>query len=528
MLTLLLTTGCTTTTDTPASTTADPTVGWEADADADADADTDADADADTDTDTDTDADADPVWVDPSDPDLRYIGRWDHSDPDAPHVGWQGASIVLGFEGTAVRAELDPGSATEYFRAIIDGDPGSTVHVPLAPGVGLVTLAEGLSDGPHTLELVKETYEWDDVVFRGLEIDGVLTQAPPPAERRLAFYGDSNLAGYSLSHEENSNGAQFVGSHFGLAGITARMFGAEYHNVSVSGETISGLHELMDQIDWYDTAGQWDFTQFPADAVIINLGANDVGKPEGVIRAHYAAMLDDVRSYHPDAHIVLFNGWGWDADEPANYTDAVASDYGDDNLSVATFPWVFEQWHGCEYDHAGMAVVLAEHLSAQLGWEIGEADVMSGYGVGGDVANGSFEQVAPFGGYGWRYFQDAGVSRVVGAAAHDGSAHVTLSEGAEIHQPNPAVAGQMVTATVWLRGETGGEQVDLTVDFRDQTMWTDPLSTTTQTATLTTEWSAATITALAPVGEVFNTRLTITAASGAVSVDSVSMETTSP
>ncbi|MFT5686365.1 MAG: hypothetical protein ACI8RZ_007321, partial [Myxococcota bacterium] len=421
--------------------------------------------------------------------------------------------------------ELDPGSATEYFRAIIDGDPDSTVHVPLSPGGGLVTLVEGLSPGAHTLELVKETYEWDDVVFHGLEIDGVLTAPPPAADRRLAFYGDSNLAGYSLTHEENRSGAEYIGSHFGLAGITARMFGAEYHNVSVSGETVSGLNRLMDQIDWYDSAGQWDFTQFPADAVIINLGANDVGKPEGVIRADYATLLDDVRTHHPDAHIVLFNGWGWDADEPANYTDAVAADYGDDNLSVATFPWLFEQWHGSEYDHGGMAVVLAAHLSDVLGWTAGEADVMSGYGVGGDVANGSFEQVAPFGGYGWRYFQDAGVSRVVDGSAQDGSAHVVLSQGAAIHQPNPATAGQTVTATVWLRGEVGGEDVDLTIDFRDQTMWTDPLGSTTETVSLTADWTQATITAQAPQGAVFHTRLTITATSGTVSVDDIGMQT---
>ncbi|MDG1478120.1 MAG: GDSL-type esterase/lipase family protein [Myxococcota bacterium] len=499
------------------SASSEPTVDWEADADTDTDTDADADADADT--------DAEPVWVAPSDPALRYIGRWDHSDPDAPHVGWQGASIVLGFEGTAVRAALDPGTRTEYFRAIIDGDPDTTVHVELSPGVETVTVAEGLSDEAHTLELVKETYVWDDVVFRGLEIDGVLTEAPPAAERRLAFYGDSNLAGYSLSHEENNSGAAFIGSHFGLAGITARMFGAEYHNVSVSGETISGLNQLMDQIDWYDSDGLWDFTQFPADAVIINLGANDVGKPEAVIRAHYAALLDDVRLHHPDAHIVLFNGWGWDANEPANYTAEVGAGYGDDNLSVATFPWVFEQWHGCEYDHAGMAVVLAEHLSAQLGWEAGEPDVMSGYGVDGGVANGSFEAVAPFGGYGWRYFQDAGVSRVSDGTAHDGETHVVLEQGAEIHQPNPAVAGQTVTATVWLRGASGGEQVELTIDFRDQTMWTDPLSVTTETVSLTADWTAATITAQAPDGDVFHTRLTVTAASGTASVDSVSMLT---
>ena len=102
---------------------------------------------------------------------------------------------------------------------------------------------------------------------------------------------------------------------------------------------------------------------------------------------------------------------------------------------------------------------------------------------------------------------------------------MVLEQGAEIHQPNPAVAGQTVTATVWLRGASGGEQVELTIDFRDQTMWTDPLSVTTETVSLTADWTAATITAQAPDGDVFHTRLTVTAASGTASVDSVSMLT---
>ena len=59
-----------------------------------------------------------------------------------------------------------------------------------------------------------------------------------------------------------------------------------------------------------------------------------------------------------------------------------------------------------------MAVELADHLEEVMGWTAAEPDVMSGYGVDGDVANGSFEQTAPFGGYGWRYADDEGVTRV--------------------------------------------------------------------------------------------------------------------
>jgi hypothetical protein len=47
-----------------------------------------------------------------------------------------------------------------------------------------------------------------------------------------------------------------------------------------------------------------------------------------------------------------------------------------------------------------------------MGWIPGPSDVLSGYGVEANVANGGFEEVAPFGGWGWRCFDDPGVSRV--------------------------------------------------------------------------------------------------------------------
>ena len=63
------------------------------------------------------------------------------------------------------------------------------------------------------------------------------------------------------------------------------------------------------------------------------------------------------------------------------------------------------------------------------------------------------------------------------------------------------------------------------MDFRDQEMWTAPLASTTETVTLTTDWTEHTVTATAPDGAVFHTRLTLSAAQGTVAIDSVSMQT---
>ena len=64
--------------------------------------------------------------LDPTDPSLRYTGRWDRQNPEAPWAGWAGSEVALGFVGSAAWVELDPGTNTEYFRIVIDGDPTSS------------------------------------------------------------------------------------------------------------------------------------------------------------------------------------------------------------------------------------------------------------------------------------------------------------------------------------------------------------------------------------------------------------------
>ncbi|MEC7241624.1 MAG: hypothetical protein VXW32_10335, partial [Myxococcota bacterium] len=233
---------------------------------------------------------------------------------------------------------------------------------------------------------------------------------------------------------------------------------------------------------------------------------------------------------HPDAHSVVFNGWGWDWDEPADYTTDVVQDYGDPNVSVAKFPWVFEQWHGAEYDHGGMARYLIAHIEATLGWEASEPLLMSGYGWEGDVANGSFEEVAPFGGYGWRYYTSAGVERITEAMdAHEGSSFLRLTDGGRVHQPNPANNGQEIDVVLWARGASEGDVLEVTVDFRNQTMWSAPIASDTHTAVLGTEWTQVAFTATAPETSnrpVFHTRLSLEAGGGSVvDIDGIKMTT---
>ena len=471
-------------------------------------------------------APAQPSVVAPDHPDLRYTGRWDRTNPSQPSVGWQGAQIAFVLEGTAVTARLRTTSSIDYLLVIIDGIV-QPERIRISADDAPIIIAAGLANGKHRVQIIKETAQGGDMQFAGLTIAGTIVAEDAPAPRRhIVFYGDSNLAGESLLHEENNGDITYMGCHHTYAGITARMCVASYENVSYGGATIGSIHSIYGQISQQNPA-PWDAQRTHADAVVIDLGSNDVDKGEVAIRTAYHAFLDDLRKTYPLAHIVLYNSYGWSFAEPANYSAAVVAERNDAHMSAATFPWFFEQWHGCEYDHAGMATILAEHLAKTLGWDIQSPDVMNGYGQNGNVANGSFAESAPFGGFGWRYGLKPGVTRITAEAGADGNHFVRLAAGARIHQPNPATNESTITVTVAARSADGGSLV-MTVDFRNQEMYSEPLSAESQTHLLSAEWQTFTMTVHAPVQTttpVFHTRLTFGASGGTVDVDAVQMTT---
>ena len=150
---------------------------------------------------------------------IAYTGRWDNSNTAAPWAFWKGASIIVNFQGTSIAADLSS-TSTDYLRVIVDGDAAGSLKIAVSSGTGVVVLASGLSDSVHQLEIVKETDSggWS---FRGFELDaGKALDAPPVRPpRKIAFYGDSNLAGYSLEHEQNQSGNHLRGTYYGFAGI---------------------------------------------------------------------------------------------------------------------------------------------------------------------------------------------------------------------------------------------------------------------------------------------------------------------
>lgn len=423
---------------------------------------------------------------------VRYTGRWDHTNPAAPRVGWSGSSVTLRFFGDSATVNLEGGEEVAQFRVIIDGEPQQGL-IDVQQGMQTLVLASGLnSNAVHTIELFKESSGHVDTTLHGFVIHGVaLEPLSPRPEKRLAFFGDSNMSGYSLYSEKDQGG---MGTWYAYPAMVTRMLDAEMHLQSVAGALLAGDNpNTVESFIYSQRWGNKDISYrsgFEPDVIVVNAGANDIYTVFGsgqkdIIKDRYKVVISALRNvYGERPHIVLYNAYAWAINEPANYSDEVVAEVGG-NVSVLLYPWTWEQWHGTMSEHSGQARLLAEHLvSLNLGFEqLNDADVFDGFGRSFDVANGSFEQKAADGypAFGWRYYED-GVERIDDPdGAPDGRFYIRLDAGEEIHQgidatgdfkPGGTTTKQSYRVEAMIRANgSANAQAEIAADFEGQALY---------------------------------------------------------
>jgi hypothetical protein len=476
------------------------------------------------------------LTIAPDDPRIRYTGRWNFSNPSAPWVYWQGSSIIINFEGTGISAELEAQSRTEQYQVVLDGV--AQPHRLSVTGRQMKVLASGLTPGIHSLQLMKETWVGGKSYFHGFEVtDGTLTAPPPRSGLRIEFFGDSNMDG-SSNYSEKSSGN--MGTYYAFPAMLTRMLGAEMNLQAVGGAKLdnNGDNDIRSFIfseDYY-TQDSGYRSGFDPHIIILNAGAADVGAGKETIKSRYKAVIADLRTvYGPDPHIVLFNAYGWDVNEPASYTREVVDEVGG-NLSVCLFPWIWEQWHGCQWDHSGEAHRLVHHLAEiNPAWtQLAANDIIDGFGRNFDVANGGFEHQAPFGGFGWRYMDD-GVQRVCNPSeAAEGSYYIRLEPGEMVHQaidatgdvlPGGTADNQVYYVSAMVRG-TPGAVAQINADFEAQQLYNRGHGIM-HSFGVTDDWQRYTTTFTAPNGS-WKTFLILRSGGGTVEFDSVYMAGSPP
>jgi lysophospholipase L1-like esterase len=317
---------------------------------------------------------------------------------------WSGATIEFTVTGTtSVMALLDGSS---QWAVILDGQFFSVVQAHNPPAHG-VRIASGLDKrSPHTLRLVKMNEGMcGPVSFAGVVLDDSLAKllpSPPLPTRKLAFLGDSITCGYGVlgtapcpgyncgaPPNATVNHTNWESAYWSYASVLGRKFKADAQNVCRSGAGFAhgwdkhpppsdNLDQLFSRILSSDPNSIMDPSSWVPDAVVINVGTNDMGIPHNSTSSiwvqTYLTFLRKWRKIWPDTVFFLgcFPMLNNPGDDPALVL--VAEAFADNKTHLLSFDQLHANYgRGCYghpnvTGHALMAQLTGRVLSEVLGW----------------------------------------------------------------------------------------------------------------------------------------------------------------
>jgi hypothetical protein len=324
---------------------------------------------------------------------IRITGRVNHN-PDSVAIYWPGTSVLVRFKGSALKAELKDEFGKSYFNVVIDGD--SLHYIKLDAKKQFYTLASGLADGEHTVELIKRN-EWDngDTWFYGLEVTGAFTALPPKKKHTIEFFGNSITAGYAIENYtgEDSPDSIFTNNYYTYAALTARHYNADLYCTVKSGIGVMVswfpliMPEMYDRLDPSDSLSKWDFKKVTPDLVVVNLFQNDSWiieqpnlpsykqrfgnkRPDGkAIIAAYKSFISKIRKVYPKTPIICALG-SMDATREGSpwpgYVQQAVKELNDNMMYIHFFPFTNKPGHPRKEDNAKMAESLINFIDGNI------------------------------------------------------------------------------------------------------------------------------------------------------------------
>jgi len=335
----------------------------------------------------------------PSDPSVAVMGRVDRSQPDRLRIGYPGVTLRLRLEGPALYLRASSTTAASRLDVSIDAAAPRMVAVPKIEAE--IVLAEGLTAGAHTVEVVHRTETWQGVVtVAGFRLAPGGRLLPPPAwpARRLLVIGDSVTCGEAIDRTDvclKDSATWDPVASYGM--VLGRALEAQVHLVCYGGRGLvrdwRGKTNVLNAPQFFDLAvpeerraPRWEHAGYVPDAVVVSLGTNDFNLDIGDLPAReewvgaYVAFARAIRARYPQAQVFLTEGAIVDDEkDPRRPQRAVLRAYIDEAVRRARDPRLHAirsrhypgdacNPHPTRAQHAAMARDLEPDIRAALGW----------------------------------------------------------------------------------------------------------------------------------------------------------------
>lgn len=306
----------------------------------------------------------------PTDPNTRYFGRWNTSSSSAYVSEWAGAYVVVGFTGRTVKLKQ---RRTIDFYVSIDGGPDA--HYVNRSGTVNLTPTP-LAAGNHTLRVsyrpIAGSYR-GDAVYQGIEIDtGARTFAPAVPSKIVEFVGDSITVGQQSSKQALTAYGWLTGERLNVGHTQIAVGGACLHPAA---DGCLSMREGFLRTGLALDAPAWNFSRYRANAVVINLGTNDVGHSvtKEQFQSSYVTLLRRAREKYPTAAIFALGTFRKRYLPETQAAVKTLTDGGDRNVQfVDTTGWINEATdttdnvHPNDQGHRKIADRLAPIVAARI------------------------------------------------------------------------------------------------------------------------------------------------------------------
>lgn len=311
--------------------------------------------------------------------------------------GYPGVTLRVGFEGTSL--VMRASSSTGKSRVAVLVDDAAPVTVQLPSTEAELTLAEGLGEGPHRVDIVHRTETWQGIARVngfGLGPGGRWLDPLAWPDRRLMFIGDSVTSGEGAGRPEqcSDDAAAGADAHAAYGMRLARALGAQVHLVSHGGRGLlrdwQGKTDVLNAPQFFQlTIAEespkvlWNHASYRPDLIFVSLGTNDFYAPllPPPARADWVAanvaFLRSLRALYPGAHVVVTEG-AMLADKPPrrdkstlrSYLEDTVRELGDANVGYVPskqYPGDACDPHPTSEQHAAMAADFEPVLRELLG-----------------------------------------------------------------------------------------------------------------------------------------------------------------